>query len=179
MAWPSNEVEVKADPATVRDTPEWLKDRDLKITEWLANKRLLEAAKEAEMNSRKALTDKVFEGPKRGTNRYFLSGGYALKFLHGLNYTLYKEDVLDADGEKIDRRKLVESLEDRIDALGEAAQVLCSRLIKWTPSLVDSEYRKLDLENGTECDVKALIDEVLTVEPASPQLSFEEPKGAK
>ena len=176
MAWPSNEAETI--PAIqVEGSPEWLADRDKKITEWLANKQLLEAAKEAEMQSRKILGDKLFPSPNRGTNRVSIGNGYSIKLLHGLNYTLFKDKVFDDGGEEIPRSKLVEALEDRLDALGEAAAILCSRLIKWTPSLVDSEYRKLDPESTMEMEVKAEIDKVLTVESASPQMTFEKPKG--
>lgn len=169
-------MEIKVQ-AGVPETPEaFVARRDLEIAEWLADKATLDLAKEQERLKREKVSATLFATPKRGTNRYPLNNGYALKLVHGLTYTLGNKDLADDDGEAIPIAKQVEALEEKIAAIGNTGNLLVKRLIKWTPSLIDSAYRELDKDSEDEMQAKAIIDEILTVKPAAPQLTFEEPK---
>jgi hypothetical protein len=169
MPWPSNEPEIiqEIDP----------KLRDDLITKWLAEKRLLDAHKEQELISRKMVSDYLFPSPTKGTNRYKLNGGYAIKLVFGYNYRLGNEEAIDPKtNAKIPVAEQVNKLQDLIEALGERGAMISERIIKWTPALVDKEYLALDPENEVDKAIKFLIDQMLTITPATPQLTFEEPK---
>src|SRR5688572_15931365 len=107
-------MEIKVE-AGVPETPEaFIARRDLEIADWLNNKAALETAKEQERTAREKVTTTLFATPKRGTNRYALNNGYALKLVHGLTYTLGDKDKADESGEPIPVAKQVEDLETKI-----------------------------------------------------------------
>jgi hypothetical protein len=151
--------------------------RNAEIEHWLNAKPILESAKQNEMDLRTKVTATLFPAPKKGTQRYDIGGGYKVKLVHGLTYTLGDKDKLNDEGAKVPIRKQIEDLEAAIiEKHGEAGLQLVKRLISWTPTLSGSEYEKLDADSAIELDVRTMISEVLTVKPASPQLTFEEPK---
>jgi hypothetical protein len=151
--------------------------RDAIINDWLANKQRLDSAKQAESETRLGVTSACFPNPKKGTQRYELNGGYKLKLVYGFNYKLGDKDMVDpATNEKISIAKQVEDLQDAISELGNEGPLLSERLIKWEPKLVEAEYLKLNSELPIEAKIKEMVDSLLTITPASPQLSFEEPK---
>lgn len=161
MSWPSNTADLS------------IEERDGLITNWLKQKELAEAYIEAERNLRQEIVSKLFPNPRKGTNRYELPQDYALKLVNSLSYTLGDKDKVDDTGKKISIREQVEKLQDQIDLISE---VYGDRLIRWKPEIVASEYEKLSDNNVIESKIKALIDELLTIKPAMPQLSLEEPK---
>jgi hypothetical protein len=65
-------------------------------------------------------------------------------------------------------------------AASRLSAAIAERIVKWKPDLSVSEYETLAAsENETDIKAKTLIDAILTVKPASPQLTFEPPKAAK
>ncbi len=79
---------------------------------------------------------------------------------------------------KVPIESQVNGVIDAIEALEiGGGSLLANRLIKWKPELVASEYEKLNPEFELDIKAKALIDSILTIKPASPQLTLEEPKG--
>lgn len=149
------------------------------IVLWLDAKRIAVAAVEAEREARAALTAKLFPTPKKGTQRFPLPRGYALKLVQSYKYDLCKTD---ADGVKLERDEInrrVDELIDALEMLGSEGASMAARLVKWSAELSGSEYEKLDIEFPTQAEIKRLIDEQLVISPASPQLEFEVPKAAK
>lgn len=128
--------------------------RDEKIMAWNEAKKTLDAAKAAEMEMRKAIVATEFDVSHVGTQNVELGNGWKLKAVVKESYKL------DKDADKV---------EDMLDKL-ENWQA--DRLVKWTPTLSVSEYKKLDAED------KAKVDAVLTVSPSSPTLELVAPKGA-
>ena len=160
------------------ETPEAFEARrNAEIQHWMASKETFENAKNNEMDYRQKVTATCFPNPTKGTQRYELGRGYKLKLVYGWNYTLGDKDLIDpATNQKIPIATQVSALEDEIAALGNEGPYLAERLIRWKPELVAAEYEKLNMEYPIEKAVKELIDDILTVKPASPQLVFEEPK---
>lgn len=161
------------------ETPEaFLARRNHEIECWLAGKTTLENAKEDERSWREKVVSTLFPNPHKGTQRYELSGGYKVKLVHGLTYSLGIKDMPnpDIEGAVIPINKQIEDLQQAIHETGNEGPVLAERLIKWKPELSATEYEKLNVEYPVEKQIKEMIDALLTVKPASPQLSFEEPK---
>lgn len=166
----------------VPESPEaFIRRRDDEIQQWLELK--LEAVKfvEAENAARKTLTDTLFPNPIKGTQRYQLNAGYSVKLVHGWTLTLGDANKISDQGTKISIEIQVQELEDKIKALGPEGELLVRRLIRWKPDLSATEYEKLAADEATETEAKAkeLIDEILTVKPKAPALTFEEPKAPK
>lgn len=161
----------------VETEAEFLARRDNQITDWLSAKAALEVVKSDEMEARKTVTATLFPTPKKGTQRYPLNNGYAIKLVYTLRPSLGDKDKTDEDGNKISVREQVQEVEDKIIALGQIGALLAERLIKWTPELSLSEFDKLNRADPVEAEIANLIEEILTITPGSPQLTFEEPKG--
>lgn len=175
---PKQTFEVKYISQPETEDPEAFRlRRNAELQHWLDSKPILESAKTNEMDLRNKVTATLFPAPKKGTQRYDIGGGYKVKLVHGLTYTLGDKDKQNDEGAKVPIRKQIEDLEAAIiEKHGEAGLQLVKRLISWTPTLSGSEYEKLDADSTIELDVRNMISEVLTVKPASPQLTFEEPK---
>jgi hypothetical protein len=96
-------------------------------------------------------------------------------------YTLGDKDKIDpSTGLKLTKAQQVEPVLDAIEALGERGRLLADRLVKWTPELSATEYEMLAAsEDPIDIQAKTLIDAILTVKPASPELTFEPPKVPK
>jgi len=151
--------------------------RNAEIQHWLAAKPILETAKSNEMDLRNKVTITLFPSPKKGTQRYDIGGGYNVKLIHGITYTLGDKDATREDGSKKPIREQIEELEKKIIAeVGEVGRIYVDRLIKWKPELSATDYEKLDPKDPVESVVAVMISEFVTTKPASPQLTFEEPK---
>lgn len=163
--------------------------RNAEIEHWLAAKPVLENAKTNEADLRAKVTATLFPTPKKGTQRYDIGGGYKVKLVHGMTATLGNKEAVDDEGKAIAIEAQVRALEDRIidgtqatpdkeafEGFGPVGEQVLKRVIKWKPELSLSEYEKLDEAIPAEKAVRDAIAEILTLKPASPQLTFEEPK---
>jgi hypothetical protein len=181
QGWGVPPAEANVEAAPVETPEEFAARRDNAILTWRHDKQQLDFWKGNEAARRAEVTAICFPEAKKGTQRYPLGSGYALKLVYGYNYKLGNKEMVDPinPGEAIPVRKQVEMLEDAIAELGNEGPFLAQRLIKWTPELVEREYLALDSDNETHMKAKALIDAILTITPASPQLALEEPKASK
>ena len=146
------------------------------VKKWLADKAALVTIKDREMELRKTVSKTLFPTPKKGTQRFEFDGGYKVKLVYKLNHKLGDAEKVDDSGIKISIQKQVDNIVEEIDKLGPQAELLADRLIKWTPTLSVSEYEKLDESDPIQAKIKDYIDTILTIEEASPELAFEEPK---
>lgn len=167
-------VEVVA-PPEVQLTVE---QKNALIAVWMNDKGEATRAVETEKYSRQEVTDALFPNPKKGTQRYVSPEGFgAIKLVHGWTYTLGDKDKVGEDTLKVPIKDQVDAVLTAIEGLGERGVLIADRCVKWKPELVVSEYEALALsDNGTDAEAKALIDSILSVKPASPQLTFEPPK---
>lgn len=156
-------------------------EKNALIKNWLDHKNAATVAVDAEKALREKVTGVLFPNPKKGTQRYNSPEGFgSIKLVHGWNFTLGDKDALDSEGLPLAIRDQVEAMLTAIEELGERGRLIADRVVKWKPELVVSEYELLAAsEDGTDVDAKVIIDELLTVKPASPQLSFEPPKVKK
>lgn len=120
-----------------------------------------------EMALRKELMAMAFPTAVEGTNNFDLGHGYTLKGVKKLTYDL---------NNKADAGYPTDKAYDEIVALGNEGAFLAERLIVYKPELSVSEYKKLDPNNPTHVQIKAIIDEVLTIKDASPTLEVATPK---
>jgi hypothetical protein len=157
----------------IKGTPEWLAVRDAMLGDWEQSKRALEAAKAAEMELRKQVVQFNFNTQKlEGTERVDLANGWQLKAVKKLNYNLVSpvEGVTAVDA--------VDAALTEIEGLGPDGKFIAERLVKWTPELSISEYRKLDeMPNGEA--YKRIIDKVVETKSGAPTLEIVPPKGSK
>jgi hypothetical protein len=167
------EMEATPESAERALTPEEIVARDTTIKRWLELKSNLTFYKEHEAEARQKVATLLFPNPKKGTQRYDLGGGYKVKLVYGTIYTLGLPDA------SASVREQGEACFDAIEELGEVGKALAPRLIKFTPTLSETEYLALDLDDPTQKQIKEIIDGILITKPASPQLSFEELKPAK
>ena len=145
------------------------------IQKWLNAKAAFVEAQSSERELRGQLTAALFPNPVKGTQRYALNAGHNIKLVQGFDYKLGNKDAI-SDGRKIPIAEQVEELQRSIEAVGNEGPLMAERLIKWVPELVVPEYEKLNANYLADKAIKELIDTILTVKPASPQLTFEEPK---
>lgn len=138
---------------------------------WQRTQKILQNAKADELEVRKTAVKVYVPQAVEGTNTVELGEGFKLKAVLKYNYNL------DTDNDKID-----DAL-GHIAKLGNEGSFVSDRLVKWTPSFLLTEYRKLqdDAEAGSEFAKTALkiIGEVLTITDAAPTLNIVEPKGKK
>lgn len=129
----------------------------------------LEKAKEAEMNLRKYIVNRVFPNATEGTNTLELGNGYKAKAVVKYNYNL------DPDLDK------VEDALERIARMGNEGAFIAERLVKWSADFLLTEYRKLQEPDATEIQkaIKKEIDSVLTITEAAPTFEIKEPKVKK
>jgi mRNA-degrading endonuclease HigB of HigAB toxin-antitoxin module len=136
-----------------------VKTKEQKLQEWIDAKALLDKAKAAEMTAREEVVSAFpFDADKlEGTQNIDLANGWKLKVVKKLNYKLDKTD------DKTDKAL------EKIEKLGAEGVFIAERLVKWTPELSVSEYRKLDKK------FKDIIDGVLTTTPGAPSLELIDP----
>lgn len=130
------------------------------LKSWDDAKNALAIAKESEMNLRQLVTTSFFPNPTLGTQRVELPAGWALKYVHKINYSFDSKDALH------------EAL-TAIEATDNEGPFIAERLVKWTADLAVSEYKTLDVK------YRRIIDRVLTSKPAAPSLEIEEPREKK
>lgn len=123
------------------------------LEDWYTLQAQLKLAKDSEMELRKAVVARFFnEDDREGTMRYPLPDGYKLKAVKKQNYKLKNEN-----GET---DKVLENVSEDLAAL----------LVKWTPTLSISTFKKLAPE------IQAVFNDCLEITDASPTLEIEEPK---
>lgn len=156
-------------------SPDWQAKRDQTIQRWLSAKEQLALIKEQEMELRKQVSAMLFPTPTKGTQRFPLGNGYAVKLVHKINYKLGDPDLTDKDGAKIKVQEQIENVMNAVEKCGNEGAFLVDRLFKTSYSLYEGEYNKLDPTSP----IKQLIDKILTTEDASPSLELESPKEVK
>lgn len=122
------------------------------LNEWYAAQEQLKKLKEREMELRKKIFAFCFPSPVEGTNTYQLAEGFVIKGKYPITRKVQIE--------------LYDVVKDRIREAG----VVLEDLLKWEPSLVLSEYRKLSDEQ------RQAVDMCLEVKPGSPALEITKPK---
>lgn len=174
------EVEATAGVSEAPETKEqFIIRRDAEIKTWLDRRDALDSIKPQEMEARNKVSATLFPNPKKGTQRYQLNNGYAIKLVHGTTYTLGdKNKVIDTpEGQiPVSIPEQVQEALHKIAALGVEGERLANELVKWKPELSEKVYLNLQLNDGIEAQAKTIIDEILTTKPSSPQLTFEVPK---
>lgn len=136
-------------------------NRNELLTEWLAAKKTLDAAKKVEMDLRKMIVaDETLFDPNKaeGTERYDLGNGYQLKCVKKTSYSM-----ANSNGETFAALKA-------LTLLGDASSRMAESLVKFAANLRVSEYKKL---NDSE---RKIMDEVITTKPGAPTLELVEPK---
>ena len=137
---------------------------------WADKKKLIEKAKEDEMELRKYIVARAFPQKHEGMNTKELGNGYQLKAAIKYNYNL-------ADNDK------VEDCLNRIATIGNTGAFIADRLVSWKPSFLLSEYRQLceDKDKGDKAaeNILNIVTEMLTITEAAPSLEIKEPKGKK
>lgn len=140
-------------------------NKDKLLSDWKEAAALLAKIKLAENEMRKqvveAFSSEAAPGHS-GTENIDIGWGHILKIVHGLNYKL---DTAD------DSAATMKALE-KIEKSMVGGSIIAERLVKWKPELSVSEYKLLSPAN------KAIIDKVLTITDATPQVSLVSPKGA-
>lgn len=149
--------------------------RDLLIQNWLKAKEVFAKAQEEERRLRALVVEDMFPNATKGTNRFQLGKGYALKYVRTIDYVLGDKELC-VDGVKVKVADQVDELLERIEALGGEGPALAARVVKWTPELSPTEYLALDVNFPVQEKVKEMIDQMLTTKDGSPQLTFEVPK---
>lgn len=146
-----------------------ISEKDQLLMNWQNAKASADAAIALERDLRAKVVDTFFpDTAKRnvGVNNFDLGRGYQLKATLGLTYKLATADDAKATGDAV----------DAIEALGNEGSFIAERMVKWKPELSVKEYKALDLTNPTHKKIKELIDGVLTITPASPQVEVVVPK---
>lgn len=173
---PKFEVKYQGQPET-EDPEAFRLRRNAEIENWLSSKATLDNAKTDEKDWRAKVTSTLFSNPKKGTQRYELGGGYKVKLVHTLTYSIGDKDAVDPDsGEKIDIRDQVAALEAKVCAMSDAHRIAFEAVVSWKPEVSGSAYEKLNANDPIQLEVRNEIDKLLTIKPGSPQLQFEEPK---
>lgn len=131
---------------------------DALTMQWDSACKKLEAAKKEEKQLRELLLHNAFnfkaEELRDGNDKLLLGRGWLLKAQFGTTY------------------KLKDNVQETLNKIAQISSYHAHALVKWKPELVTSEYKGLQI-----VEVKGLIDSVLEMKPASPQLKLVEPKG--
>lgn len=157
------EVDIMTLPQT---DPRWIAERDSLLMKWENSKAVLTAAKESEMEDRKAFGDFAFplEGRKSGVNKLELGNGFVAKLGHVVNHKI------------VAGNKAVEDAEEIAPTLGNEAVFLFERVITWEAKFSVGEYKKLDVSMPEQKKVKELIDTLIEVSNGAPSLEIVAPK---
>lgn len=149
--------------------PRDLLDRDTVLLSWQQAKDVLEAAKANEMDWRRYVVKRAFPSPTEGTNTLSLGNGHELKGVIKYSYKL------DKDIHK------VWAVQNRIGALGNRGAFLADKFFSWKVDFLTTEYKKLLDEKDSEeaKQILGLINEVLTIDDAAPELKIKPPKEKK
>lgn len=143
------------------------KSQDEVLLEWGKRKTILAVAKEREMEFRKYVVNRAFPEKHEGTNTLELGKGYELKANVKFNYKLADNDV-------------VEKTLEEIAVIGNRGKFIADRLVSWTPNFLLTEYRQLqEDEKAGSAEAKnilKLVEKMLTIDDAAPELKIKEPK---
>ena len=136
------------------------RQRDALLGDWLNAKKSLDYWKAKEIELRSEVTKEFFNPAEdeEGTRNVDLGNNYKLKGVFALSYKLIEKD------------ELLEKAISRMEKLGEEAEYIIKRLIKWKPELSKTEYKNLP-----DKYVK-ILNSALEVKPSTPQISLIEPK---
>ena len=133
--------------------PELTPEDNLLLEQWYEAQKSLALLKVQEMELRKKAVARFFnEDDREGTMRYPLPDGFKLKAVKKQNYKL-KNDAGQTDA-----------------ALEKLSEDMAGMLVKWTPDLSVSNYKKLAPE------LQAVFNDCLEITDASPTLEIEAPK---
>lgn len=125
------------------------------LKEWRLAKEALDAAKvkEAEFRQRVVTIFSTAAEMHSGTENVPTFGG-VVKIVHTLDYK-FKGD-----------NDAVDNLLERIETGFEGGVILADRLVKWSPELSVSEYKKLPDE------ARKMVDREIVIKPASKSVKF-------
>lgn len=134
------------------------------VGEWYKAKRDLAEAQARERMLRERVVADLFEygeGELREkTERFGMPGGYSLKATFSIRHGFSsREDV---------RAAL-----DEIETMGDLGRELAERLVRWTPELSLSEYKK------APDAMRDILARVVVAKPALPSLELDPPKAKK
>lgn len=120
------------------------------LQDWYRLQAELAPLKVREVLLRKQIAGYYFPEPNEGTNRFAIGGGFDLVLKHQV------------------RREIDEAALDTLAKDFRKKKIPLDELVRYSPSLVLREYRKLDE------DAMQLFDRVLTIKPAeTPSMSIE------
>jgi len=123
------------------------------ISRWNHAQNELKAYRELEMDLRKQIVSSLFDASKdEGTDYIELGNGYRLKVVKKLDWKLKN------DNNQVD------------DALEKLDEGTAAMLVKWTPTLSVSNFKKLSPE------LQNVFENCLEVKPAAPSLEIVAPK---
>ncbi len=147
---------------------EYIAERDRLLLVWQNAKAALDAAKETELQARKAAVLMMHDPSKSGkTENVLLGNGYKAKLKVPIRYGFVKNE-----DDRVDKKRIDLALQ-QIEKDGSAGELVAERLIKWTPDLSLTEYKLLPDK------WKAIIDEVIVTSEGTPTLEIVEPKAKK
>lgn len=153
-------------PADPRD----LLDRDTVLLSWQQAQEVLAAAKVTEMEWRKYCVKRAFPMPNEGVNTLPLGNGYELKGTVKYNYKL------DKDIHK------VFDVQTRIAGMGNRGSLIADKLFSWKVDFLTTEYKALLKEKDESEEARQIltvVNEVLIIEDAAPELKIKPPKEKK
>lgn len=135
-----------------------------KLLAWDHAKKALDAAKALESSLRQEVLKDFYDfggesDLREGTENLELGNGYKLKATFKLSRKLENKN-----------HETEEALRAIAETFGKPGKLYAERLVKWSPELSVSEYKKLP--NA----IRAVIDEALTSKAATPSLEIVEPK---
>lgn len=146
-------------PVELPYATEGLQPEQIKVlTVWENTKKQLEVLKKYEMELRKAIvTDSGFfdKNKTAGTEHFILPGGYDLVSVKKENYSLTNDN------------------NETDEALEHFSEDMAAMLVKWTPTLSVSNFKKLTTED------QAHFDKALEVRNGAPTLEIKAPKAGK
>lgn len=134
-----------------------------KLLSWDWAAKALEQAKTLEMQLRKEILAELYDFDatvdlREGTENLELGNGYKLKAVFKVSRKLENKN-----GET---KRALEKIQEYFDG----GFVIAERLVKWSPELSTSEYKKLP------ADIRTVIDTCVTTKPSTPSLEIVEPK---
>ena len=134
-----------------------------KLVQWDAAKKALKAAQALESSLRSEVLQELYgfggeSDLREGTENLELGNGYKLKAVFKVSRKLENKN-----GETSEALR-------NIAMDFEGGKLYAERLVKWSPELSVSEYKKLP------DDIRAVIDACVTSKAATPSLEIVEPK---
>jgi len=158
---PTGLLLIKRDDVSAAD---FIVIRDRLLLLWQETKDTLSEAQANEIKFRNAVVNFATDPKKeKGTENVALGNGYKMRAVKKINISFIK----NADG-KTDRAAIERALA-KIEK-DEGNDVITERLVKWSPTLSESEYNQLPEK------YKKVIDAVVVRTPGTPTLEIVPPK---